>query len=780
MSSGESRAIPFDVEISRVIEILAHQIYQSPLALLRENAQNAFDAILIRQASDDQFEPGIEIAISPHEIAVTDNGVGMTPTELEENYWRAGSSGKNNAEARAAGVVGTFGVGAMANFGIASALTVLTESMREPLRTESHVQAKDLSTSAACISLTPRPPEGRPGTTVTATLDPESAVAVDEARAYIAQFVEFVEVPVEVNGEVLSGRSIRDVLPSEAASWRETARAMDLQGLATADIEIIGLSSGEIRVVLENIMTQPMSGRSGRAVLVQGTSAVRTLRSGFGLATISVPSAYRFGGVVDLPALKPTAGREALDDASNALLAKLFAAIDEVVTQLAQGHEEMLENQAFLTWIQRHQRFDLCGPLAVRVEPGGEEKHLSDFASAIHTPRYYGGNDQDLIRAYAVEDNPLIVLSRRPPRRDCEIGYLVHLGATEVSDQPQVAETVDLRELSVAHGAVGFRISRILAEDYFVEVSVVYARMTHQLPLMLESDESSTTLYIDPGWNAIATLLELYQREFETFGPFVKDFVRGHIFPKVAHLVPTSTRDGAEAFLRRLRGRRELFEIDWKDREDLESIWERYQEGEISLTEAAKRSRNVPSRSVVVVRPDQAATLSSVVPALEDSSPSDDETDDGDGFAPLPPVDRREASTDALLLTGTEALNGYSCFLALTERAHQQNGEFFFQPHSTSVVWGGQKILFVFQHHSGRFGLYYDIQCPTLVAPTSGGGPFRTSTLILANRIFIPVPAEIAHNFIPGEGERIKLEVRSDVLYLENDDAITVEQTEDS
>jgi molecular chaperone HtpG len=40
--------IPFEVEASRVIELLARQIYQTPLALLRENCQNAFDAILMR------------------------------------------------------------------------------------------------------------------------------------------------------------------------------------------------------------------------------------------------------------------------------------------------------------------------------------------------------------------------------------------------------------------------------------------------------------------------------------------------------------------------------------------------------------------------------------------------------------------------------------------------------------------------------------------------------------------------------------------------------------
>jgi len=120
--------IPFRVDLNRIVELLARQIYQSPLALLRENCQNAYDAILQRQYKGDVFEPEIHVTISTHEIIVADNGIGMTKSELINNYWHAGASGKNTAAARAAGVVGTFGIGAMANFGVATELWVETES----------------------------------------------------------------------------------------------------------------------------------------------------------------------------------------------------------------------------------------------------------------------------------------------------------------------------------------------------------------------------------------------------------------------------------------------------------------------------------------------------------------------------------------------------------------------------------------------------------------------------------------------------------------------------
>ena len=112
MSSNEKK-IAFKLELSRMLEILADQIYQSPLALLRENTQNAFDAIRMRQAiPDEDFLPVIHVKVDNERVIVSDNGIGMSTDEIESNFWYAGRSGKNTEAARAAGVVGTFGIGA--------------------------------------------------------------------------------------------------------------------------------------------------------------------------------------------------------------------------------------------------------------------------------------------------------------------------------------------------------------------------------------------------------------------------------------------------------------------------------------------------------------------------------------------------------------------------------------------------------------------------------------------------------------------------------------------
>ena len=243
--------------------------------------------------------------------------------------------------------------------------------------------------------------------------------------------------------------------------------------------------------------------------------------------------------------------------------------------------------------------------------------------------------------------------------------------------------------------------------------------------------------------------------------------MRSAIFPRISKLVPSSTREGAEAFLRHLRSNREWFEYELDDKADLEEILEDLKAGRLTLAEATRQLVD-NNRSVVEVSPAGTVPLSSVVGGVEDQTEDDDLPDP---LAARPAIDRREEETTALILTSDEAdLNGYTCFLSLSSRVQREKGEFFLQPHATEVVWGGRKVVFVFQHHSGRFGLYYDILCPRLIAETAGGGPRVTSTILTKDRTFIPIPADIADAFLPKAGEVTRLEVRCDILYVDEID----------
>ena len=756
------RKIAFKVELSRILELLADQIYQSPLALLRENTQNAFDAILMREAGSHGLEPSIEVTLDDEEVTVIDNGIGMTPEEIERNFWWAGRSGKNTEAARAAGVVGTFGIGALANFGVADSLSVESESALTGERTRSAVRKSDLSTETEGISVTPMEPTGAPGTIVRARLSDNRKIAIQEARRYLKGFVEFVDVPVRFNGERLSGARHRDTLPSERHTWIESLQGVSLPGILSADLDLIGMASGEVRVVLENIQTAAGAGRPGSIVLLQDRNAIRTLRSGFGLATVAAESLYRWGGVVDLPFLKPTAGREALDAPSNQLLQQMVAALDTLISPIAAQHSESFTNECFLQWIVATAQFQLCGPLEVTVRPGRDSETL-ESAVQHRRLRYYSGRDPAIIATYASEDEPLLVLSRRSPRRACESGYLRARGIEEVDTTPRLKEELPLAAQSFAHSGLSTRIARVLEEDYFLAADIRFGSNSGGLPLLVTDRGTPVVIHLDDQSTTVAPLLALYREDFESFGPFVKDFVRSAVFPRVSNLVPSSTKEGAEAFLRHLRSNREWFEYEFEDREDLEDILEELRAGRLTIAEATRKLTDA-NISVVEVTPSAEVELSAVVGGLEDES-SEDAI--GDSFAPRPGIDRREDETRARILTSdTSDLNGYTCFLALSDRVQREKGDFFQQPHSTEVVWGGGKVVFIFQHHSGQFGLYYDILCQNLVADTAGGGRRVTSTILTRDRTFIPIPAEIADSFLPSPGEVKRLEVRCDVLYL--------------
>ena len=124
--------------------------------------------------------------------------------------------------------------------------------------------------------------------------------------------------------------------------------------------------------------------------------------------------------------------------------------------------------------------------------------------------------------------------------------------------------------------------------------------------------------------------------------------------------------------------------------------------GNLSFRQTAERSNKVATRSYQVVDSVTAGAMRDVVPdVIENQSVT--EQQNRLEYGPMPPIQRLDMEIEKKLLTidDNEApLKNYRCFLALTNRIHEENGDFVLQPHRTSVVWGGQKALFIFEHHS--------------------------------------------------------------------------------
>lgn len=553
--------IPFQIETERVIQLLAKQIYQSPLALLRENAQNAFDAIRQRFANDTNFQPRIDIQLVPDRITISDNGIGMTPEDLRQHYWTAGRSSKNNEAARAAGVVGTFGIGAMANFGIADVLTIETESAITAERTICRAEKAKLSLKEDCIERQIVPKKGQPGTTVTAHVTADSHINVQQARNYIAEFVSLVDIPVYVNGELISQRPVEDAVPLIPETWRYEQSAQKIGERLSADILLVLSNNADVWMKLSNIV---WAGRpvSGRILLRSGHSALRTFRSGFGLATASVNSAYQFGGIADLLILEPTAGREAITVDGLQFLQSIMLEIDAFTSITLADRDECDVSTPFMNWVIAHNHYELCGRMKMSVSPG-DRTSLNEVTACSKTNpmMLYEGSDQGIIKMHASDDTPVLILARNNPRRRCEQNYLkTHAKIAVISDTPVIKNRRTRSQFSMAESGLAWRIETILETDYFLKCDVDFGIISHGLPAFVEKGPDGVRVTLNPEGQTVNLILGLYETEFAAFGSMAKDFVRNVIFPRVADYVPSSTRQGAEAFLKAIRRPRELFE----------------------------------------------------------------------------------------------------------------------------------------------------------------------------------------------------------------------------
>ncbi|GAI49987.1 unnamed protein product, partial [marine sediment metagenome] len=113
----------------------------------------------------------IDISITNNTLIVTDDGIGMDENVLRNNFWKAGSSGKKTELAQRSGVIGTFGIGAMANFGVCSSLKVETRNINSDKTLISIANRDELKISEDCIELNKVSDSREPGTKITAILD---------------------------------------------------------------------------------------------------------------------------------------------------------------------------------------------------------------------------------------------------------------------------------------------------------------------------------------------------------------------------------------------------------------------------------------------------------------------------------------------------------------------------------------------------------------------------------------------------------------------------------
>ncbi len=136
----------FKAESKRLLDLMVNSIYTHKEIFLREivsNASDAIDKLCYRSLTDDSvglsrddFKITITADKEKRTLTVSDNGIGMTAKELEDNLGVIASSGsfrfKNeNEKAEDLDIIGQFGVGFYSAFMVAKRVTVISRAFGE-------------------------------------------------------------------------------------------------------------------------------------------------------------------------------------------------------------------------------------------------------------------------------------------------------------------------------------------------------------------------------------------------------------------------------------------------------------------------------------------------------------------------------------------------------------------------------------------------------------------------------------------------------------------------
>ena len=139
----------FQAEVKQLLDLMVHSLYSNKEIFLRElisNASDAIDRLRFAALSDASlFEDDTELAIhvaydkDARTITVSDNGIGMSRSEVIENIGTIAKSGTREFfqsltgdQQKDANIIGQFGVGFYSSFVVADRVTLTTRRAGEP------------------------------------------------------------------------------------------------------------------------------------------------------------------------------------------------------------------------------------------------------------------------------------------------------------------------------------------------------------------------------------------------------------------------------------------------------------------------------------------------------------------------------------------------------------------------------------------------------------------------------------------------------------------------
>jgi molecular chaperone HtpG len=222
-------ALPFQAEVSRLLDIVAHALYSEREVFLRELIANAADAcdkrrylVTMGEVPPPQLgEYQITLKIDKEKkcLEISDNGIGMNEGELVGHLGTIARSGTGEFLSRLSGdalqdsaLIGQFGVGFYAAFMVAHKVEVVSRKAGEKGLWRWHSQGKGRFTVTALEEGEKTSPQALPdaafsdGTTIRLFLKEDAAEFLEEARLkeIVRKYSDHIGVPVLLAGEKIN------------------------------------------------------------------------------------------------------------------------------------------------------------------------------------------------------------------------------------------------------------------------------------------------------------------------------------------------------------------------------------------------------------------------------------------------------------------------------------------------------------------------------------------------------------------------------------------------
>lgn len=392
----------FGVDLRGVIDLLSRHIYSGPEVFLRELLQNARDAIVARadgSAPDPSWRVRIQPARDGAPFVMTDQGIGLDASEIEDLLATVGRSSKRDMLDLPNGdFLGHFGIGLLSCFMVTDQIHILSRKAGhravawhgradgtytvEEL-TDAQTDALELGTR---VSLTP-------------SHERSALLGAAQVRTLATTYGEFLPIPVELLHTDGSTTLLTRAAPFLPGAPQDVSMQFGEQVLAHRPFDAIDIAVketgtyGTIYVLARPIAGRPAHGARiylGRMLLSKDEPAI-------------VPDwAFFLAPVVTSDHLTPTASREQLvrDDAVEATRKGVAGAFRGWVEALAASdHARLhaflrLHDQAIRSaCVEDDELFRILGPFLTFDTPTGE-RTLQQIAQQGSQVRYSSSLDE--------------------------------------------------------------------------------------------------------------------------------------------------------------------------------------------------------------------------------------------------------------------------------------------------------------------------------------------------------------------------------------------------